>query len=114
MISNTREEAIKTAVDHVRAGHTVAIIAGRGVDIMSLLRGIAERLPRAIFEGGRVKIDGVPVVFPRNPFLSGSGLHGFRGAVVIDPSFRSQLFGNGEVTLQRIVQECHRRAGITA
>lgn len=114
MISNTREEAIKTAATYVREGHKVAIITGRGVNVVAMLEAIAERVPGARYEAGRVKLNGTAVVFPRNPFMAGAGLHGFSGAVVIEPSFAQQIFGSGEATLQRIVDECHKRAGILA
>jgi hypothetical protein len=79
------------------------------------MQAVADLIPGATVVHGVVLMDGVGVVFAREPFSpSTASLHGWRGAVVFSPRCKDSLTETQFEAVLRLARDAHERAGISA
>lgn len=116
MICATMEEAVDRAVRYVRQGHLVAYAVGHRCKYRTALQMAADQLaghgyaPQLELQG--VVLDGRLVIRPRVPFMAGSGILGWEGAIVVDPSAKDMLYGNRMKAMRDLVAIIHAKAGV--
>lgn len=114
MICKTVEEAVDLTVGYILAGHKVAYAIGPRHDSRPAQDAVARRIPFAERTARGVTVKGELMMVPRVPFMPGSGLLGWHGAIVLDPSVRGELYAGRLDAVIRLIKGCHAQIGVAS
>lgn len=112
MICKTTEQALDRAVKYIQQGFDVAYLISRPGQEREVFQSAANMVSGADFSTGLFMLGGRRVMVPRVPFMPGSGIWGWKGAVVFDPRVMDQLYGGRLDATIELAKVCHKSAGV--
>lgn len=114
MICETEEQCVELAVRAIKGGHKVMLGFGKLSVVRPVFLRVAARLPDSLTDVQGVILNGERVVVGRVPFMPGSTMFGWRGAMIIHPSAETELYGDRRRSLLDLVNRTNSAAGFQA